>query len=87
MDVNTYAGLAVALFCLAVAFVLFWFVRGIDSNANSIRTNLVASLFVAYAAFIAGIDRTDPSVQVVNILKTVKFFSFSWYSNEYMDTL
>jgi len=76
MDVNTYSGLAVALFCLAVAFVLFWFVRGIDSNANSIRTNLVASLFVAYAAFIAGIDRADPTVQVVNISKTVTFLVF-----------
>ena len=74
MDVNTYAGLAVTLFCLAVAFGLFWFVRGIDSNANSIRTNLVASLIVAYAAFISGIDRTDPSVQVVNILKAFLVF-------------
>jgi len=64
MEVGTYLGIGVALFCLALSFVLFWFVRGIDSNANSIRTNLVASLFVAYAAFIAGIDRTDPSLQV-----------------------
>jgi len=67
MEVSTYSGLAVALFCLATAFVLFWFVRGIDSNANSIRTNLVASLFVAYAAFVAGIDRTDPSLQVLDV--------------------
>ena len=74
MDVSTYSGLAVALFCLAVAFALFWFVRGIDSNANSIRTNLVASLFVAYAAFIAGIDRTEHSLQVLNVLKTLLNF-------------
>lgn len=64
MDASTYSGLAVALLCLAAAFLLFWFVRGIDSNANSIRTNLIASLFVTYAAFVAGIDRTDPSLQV-----------------------
>jgi len=69
MDISTYVALAVALFCLAVAFLLFWFVHGIDSNANSIRTNLVASLFVTYAAFVAGIDRTHPSLQVLFILK------------------
>jgi len=67
LEVTTYSGLAVALLCLALAFALFWFVRGIDSNANSIRTNLVASLFVAYAAFIAGIDRTAPSLQVWDV--------------------
>jgi len=65
MEVRTYTGLAVSLFCLAVAFVLFWFVRAIDSNANSIRTNLVVSLFAAYAAFTAGIDRTEQSLQVL----------------------
>jgi len=69
MDIGTYVALAVALFCLAVAFMLFWFVHGIDSNANSIRTNLVASLFVTYAAFMTGIDRTHPSLQVVFTLK------------------
>ena len=65
MEISTYSGLAIALFCLAVAFLLFWFVQRIDSNASSIRTNLVASLFVAYATFVAGIDRTDPSLQVL----------------------
>jgi len=74
MDINTYSGLAVALFCLAAAFVLFWFVRGIDSNANSIRINLIASLFVAYAAFVAGIDRTHSSLQVLNIPTTLLNF-------------
>ena len=76
LEVSTYSGLAVALFCLAVAFALFWFVRGIDSNANSIRTNLVASLFVAYIAFVAGIDRTDPSLQVLDFWKGFHIFSF-----------
>jgi len=74
MEVSTYSGLAVALFCLAVAFVLFWFVRGIDSNANSIRTNLVVSLFIANAAFVAGIDRTAPSFQVLDIWKRLSNF-------------
>jgi len=76
MDVKTYSGLAVALFCLAVAFALFWFVHGIDSNANSIRTNLVASLFFTYASFVAGIDRTDPSLQVFDFRNRLLDFQF-----------
>jgi len=67
MDTSTYAALAVALFCLALAFMLFWFVHAIDSNANSIRINLVASVFFAYTAFMTGIDRTHPSLQVMFI--------------------
>jgi len=64
VEISMYTGLAVSLVCLVVTFALLWFVRQIDSNANSIRTNLVGSLFVAYAVFVAGIDRTDPSLQV-----------------------
>jgi len=78
MDVSTYVALAVALFCLAVAFMLFWFMHGIDSNANSIRTNLVASLFVTYTAFMTGIDRTHPSLQVLFVL--VKLFGIIFAS-------
>jgi len=76
MDISTYVALAVALSCLAVAFLLFWFVRGIDSNANSIRTNLVASLFVTYAVFVAGIDRTNQSLQVLFVLTEIGLNKF-----------
>lgn len=71
MEISSYSGLAVALLCFVIAFGLFCFVRGIDSNANSIHLNLVASLFIANAAFLGGIDRTDYKVLTILNIFTI----------------
>jgi cadherin EGF LAG seven-pass G-type receptor 1 len=81
VEISTYSGLGVALICLAIAFGLFCFVRRIDSNANSIHLNLVASLFIANAVFLAGIDRTEYKVLCTLVAISLHYFflcSFAW---------
>lgn len=67
MEISTYVGLGVSLLFLGTVFSLFWSIScigGLNTNANTIRINLVMSLFVANAALLAGIDRGQLEVSL-----------------------
>ena len=58
----TYVGVLVALLFLVATLVLFCILRGLYSNMNSIRINLVLSILLANLIFIIGIDKVDAQV-------------------------
>ena len=64
VEVPTYIGLSAALLCFIIAFVVFAFIQGNETNANTIHINLVASLFVANIVFLFGISKTELKVFV-----------------------
>lgn len=55
-------GILLSLVCLLISLFTFCFFRGLQSDRNTIHKNLCASLFVAEALFLVGINRGDQPV-------------------------
>ncbi|XP_064360764.1 adhesion G protein-coupled receptor E5 isoform X2 [Dromaius novaehollandiae] len=58
LDVVTKVGLSLSLLCLLLAIVTFLFCRALQGLRTTIHLHLCATLFVAYALFLLGIERT-----------------------------
>lgn len=64
LDVITWVGILLSLVCLLISLFTFCFFRGLQSDRNTIHKNLCASLFVAEALFLVGINRGDQPVSL-----------------------
>ncbi|XP_068778905.1 adhesion G protein-coupled receptor E5 isoform X3 [Struthio camelus] len=81
LDVMTKVALALSLLCLLLAIVTFLFSRALKGLRTSIHLHLCIALFVAYAAFLLGIERTaDPTAcaVVAGLLHFSFLAAFCW---------
>lgn len=57
--VITWVGIVISLVCLAICISTFCFLRGLQTDRNTIHKNLCINLFVAELLFLIGIDKTE----------------------------
>nr|XP_039272608.1 adhesion G protein-coupled receptor L2-like [Styela clava] len=56
LDLLTWIGLSMSLFCLALSIVTFMYFRSLHCTRTTIHTNLCICLFLSQLIFVAGID-------------------------------
>ncbi|XP_068089920.1 adhesion G protein-coupled receptor L3 isoform X3 [Hyperolius riggenbachi] len=81
LDVITWVGILLSLFCLLICIFTFCFFRGLQSDRNTIHKNLCISLFVAELLFLIGINRTDQPIVCAVFAALLHFFflaAFTW---------
>lgn len=71
--VITWVGIVISLVCLAICISTFCFLRGLQTDRNTIHKNLCINLFVAELLFLIGIDKTDNQVSWSGI-----WYLWSW---------
>lgn len=64
--VITWVGIVISLVCLAICISTFCFLRGLQTDRNTIHKNLCISLFIAESLFLVGINRADQPVSEKN---------------------
>ncbi len=57
--VITWVGIVISLVCLAICISTFCFLRGLQTDRNTIHKNLCINLFIAELLFLTGIDKTQ----------------------------
>ncbi|KAM9784835.1 adhesion G protein-coupled receptor L1 isoform 2-T2 [Syngnathus typhle] len=79
--VITWVGIVISLVCLAICISTFCFLRGLQTDRNTIHKNLCVNLFVAELLFLVGIDKTDYQIACPIFAGLLHFFflaAFSW---------
>ncbi|MBN3289325.1 AGRL1 protein, partial [Polypterus senegalus] len=79
--VITWVGIVISLVCLAICISTFCFLRGLQTDRNTIHKNLCINLFIAELLFLIGIDKTDYSIACPIFAGLLHFFflaAFSW---------
>uniref|UniRef100_H2UF73 Adhesion G protein-coupled receptor L1 n=1 Tax=Takifugu rubripes TaxID=31033 RepID=H2UF73_TAKRU len=79
--VITWVGIVISLVCLAICISTFCFLRGLQTDRNTIHKNLCINLFVAELLFLIGIDKTDNQIACPIFAGLLHFFflaAFSW---------
>lgn len=71
--VITWVGIVISLVCLAICISTFCFLRGLQTDRNTIHKNLCINLFVAELLFLIGIDKTEYHVSWSSI-----WYLWSW---------
>lgn len=65
--VITWVGIVISLVCLAICISTFCFLRGLQTDRNTIHKNLCINLFIAELLFLIGIDKTQYHVSSLMI--------------------
>ncbi|XP_077474261.1 adhesion G protein-coupled receptor L1-like isoform X3 [Stigmatopora argus] len=79
--VITWVGIVISLVCLAICISTFCFLRGLQTDRNTIHKNLCINLFVAELLFLIGVDKTDYQIACPIFAGLLHFFflaAFSW---------
>lgn len=81
LQIISYIGLTISMICLFTAFLIFFLLKNLDTNCNSIRLNLVLSIFISELFFLIGVARTKPEILCRIIAIFLHYFyisSFAW---------
>uniref|UniRef100_A0A4W3KHR8 Adhesion G protein-coupled receptor L1 n=1 Tax=Callorhinchus milii TaxID=7868 RepID=A0A4W3KHR8_CALMI len=83
LSVITWVGIVISLVCLAICISTFCFLRGLQTDRNTIHKNLCINLFIAELIFLIGINKTQYQVCIICpiIAGFLHFFflaAFSW---------
>ncbi|XP_064607497.1 adhesion G protein-coupled receptor L2-like isoform X2 [Liolophura sinensis] len=81
LQVITYAGCLISIFCLILAFITFFIFKNLQCDRNTIHKNLVLSLLIAESIFLAGIQQSETQILCAVIAGLLHFFflaSFAW---------
>ncbi|XP_035381196.1 adhesion G protein-coupled receptor L1 isoform X4 [Electrophorus electricus] len=79
--VITWVGIIISLVCLAICISTFCFLRGLQTDRNTIHKNLCINLFIAELLFLIGIDKTQYQIACPIFAGLLHFFflaAFSW---------
>ncbi|XP_075894602.1 adhesion G protein-coupled receptor L1-like isoform X2 [Nelusetta ayraudi] len=79
--VITWVGIVISLVCLAICISTFCFLRGLQTDRNTIHKNLCINLFIAELLFLIGIDKTEYHIACPIVAGLLHFFflaAFSW---------
>uniref|UniRef100_A0A4W5QW94 Adhesion G protein-coupled receptor L1a n=1 Tax=Hucho hucho TaxID=62062 RepID=A0A4W5QW94_9TELE len=79
--VITWVGIVISLVCLAICISTFCFLRGLQTDRNTIHKNLCINLFIAELLFLIGIDKTQYHIACPIFAGLLHFFflaAFSW---------
>uniref|UniRef100_M4AFL8 Adhesion G protein-coupled receptor L1 n=1 Tax=Xiphophorus maculatus TaxID=8083 RepID=M4AFL8_XIPMA len=79
--VITWVGIVISLVCLAICISTFCFLRGLQTDRNTIHKNLCINLFIAELLFLIGIDKTEYHIVCPIFAGLLHFFflaAFSW---------
>ncbi|KAK1153872.1 hypothetical protein AOXY_G29581 [Acipenser oxyrinchus oxyrinchus] len=79
--VITWVGIVISLVCLAICISTFCFLRGLQTDRNTIHKNLCINLFIAELLFLIGIDKTQYNIACPIFAGLLHFFflaAFSW---------
>uniref|UniRef100_I3J0L6 Adhesion G protein-coupled receptor L1 n=1 Tax=Oreochromis niloticus TaxID=8128 RepID=I3J0L6_ORENI len=79
--VITWVGIVISLVCLAICISTFCFLRGLQTDRNTIHKNLCINLFIAELLFLIGIDKTENHIACPIFAGLLHFFflaAFSW---------
>uniref|UniRef100_A0A3B5AQ42 Adhesion G protein-coupled receptor L1 n=1 Tax=Stegastes partitus TaxID=144197 RepID=A0A3B5AQ42_9TELE len=79
--VITWVGIVISLVCLAICISTFCFLRGLQTDRNTIHKNLCINLFIAELLFLIGIDKTEYHIACPIFAGLLHFFflaAFSW---------
>ncbi|MEE6523573.1 hypothetical protein FKM82_022552, partial [Ascaphus truei] len=63
LSVISWVGIVISLVCLGICISTFCFLRGLQTDRNTIHKNLCVSLFLAELLFLTGIDKTQYQVR------------------------
>ncbi|XP_028642164.1 adhesion G protein-coupled receptor L1 isoform X3 [Grammomys surdaster] len=81
LSVITWVGIVISLVCLAICISTFCFLRGLQTDRNTIHKNLCINLFLAELLFLVGIDKTQYEVACPIFAGLLHYFflaAFSW---------
>nr|XP_014343826.1 PREDICTED: adhesion G protein-coupled receptor L1 [Latimeria chalumnae] len=81
LSVITWVGIVISLVCLAICISTFCFLRGLQTDRNTIHKNLCINLFIAELLFLIGIDKTEYDIACPIFAGLLHFFflaAFSW---------
>ncbi|XP_028840923.1 adhesion G protein-coupled receptor L1 isoform X3 [Denticeps clupeoides] len=79
--VITWVGIVISLVCLAICISTFCFLRGLQTDRNTIHKNLCINLFIAELLFLIGIDKTQYHIACPIFAALLHFFflaAFCW---------
>ncbi|XP_046690264.1 adhesion G protein-coupled receptor L1 isoform X1 [Silurus meridionalis] len=79
--VITWVGIVISLVCLAICISTFCFLRGLQTDRNTIHKNLCINLFIAELLFLIGINKTQYQIACPIFAGLLHFFflaAFSW---------
>ncbi|KAG7460259.1 hypothetical protein MATL_G00219500 [Megalops atlanticus] len=79
--VITWVGIVISLVCLAICISTFCFLRGLQTDRNTIHKNLCINLFIAELLFLIGIDKTQYHIACPIFAGLLHFFflaAFCW---------
>ncbi|KAA0705234.1 Adhesion G protein-coupled receptor L1 [Triplophysa tibetana] len=65
--VITWVGIVISLVCLAICISTFCFLRGLQTDRNTIHKNLCINLFIAELLFLIGIDKTQYHISFLTV--------------------
>lgn len=74
-------GIVISLVCLAICISTFCFLRGLQTDRNTIHKNLCINLFLAELLFLVGIDKTQYEIACPIFAGLLHYFflaAFSW---------
>lgn len=77
LSVISWVGIVISLVCLGICISTFCFLRGLQTDRNTIHKNLCVSLFLAELLFLTGIDKTQYQVRVFFSLASSKLQPWS----------
>ncbi|XP_040270597.1 adhesion G protein-coupled receptor L1 isoform X1 [Bufo bufo] len=80
LSVISWVGIVISLVCLGICISTFCFLRGLQTDRNTIHKNLCVSLFLAELLFLTGIDKTQYQVVCPILAGLLHFFSLSAFS-------
>ncbi|XP_072005232.1 adhesion G protein-coupled receptor L1 isoform X4 [Engystomops pustulosus] len=80
LSVISWVGIVISLVCLGICISTFCFLRGLQTDRNTIHKNLCVSLFLAELLFLTGIDKTQYQVICPILAGLLHFFSLSAFS-------
>ncbi|CAH2273574.1 adhesion G -coupled receptor L1 isoform X2 [Pelobates cultripes] len=80
LSVISWVGIVISLVCLGICILTFGFLRGLQTDRNTIHKNLCVSLFLAELLFLTGIDKTQYQVVCPILAGLLHFFSLSAFS-------
>lgn len=81
LSVITWVGIVISLVCLAICISTFCFLRGLQTDRNTIHKNLCINLFIAELLFLIGIDKTQYEIACPIFAGLLHYFflaAFSW---------
>ncbi|CAI9534620.1 unnamed protein product [Staurois parvus] len=80
LSVISWVGIVISLVCLGICISTFCFLRGLQTDRNTIHKNLCISLFLVELLFLTGIDKTQYQVVCPILAGLLHFFSLSAFS-------